>query len=153
MGKYYGYDIIDALIARLEDKTYGINAYIKIISATRGEVCQPVKDILTGGGNKQFPECYIKLEDSIFIEKELSNNIELETEIYPARVTTMIKSNDPKLDKWSEIHIEALQKSLHGYSTANITMILCTGSIRMPMYDQQNNTANESGVTISIRIN
>jgi len=155
MSRFYGYDILDAIKDRLEDETYGINAYIESISCDRGEVAQLVTGIYTGIGDKQDPECFIDLQDSETNIEELIGGSQLEyvTEIYPADIWTTLKSNDDNLEKWSEIHIEALEKCLHGYKTADITWVYCTGTIRASGVDRNNLTAKISGVKIEIRIN
>ena len=156
MSRFYGYDILDAIKDRLEDTTNGLNANITTISCDRGEPAQLVTGIFTGPGEKQFPECYIDLEDSETDNTEelaAGSNIELLTEVYPAVVWTTLKSNDAKLEQWAEIHIEALEKCLHGYKTADITWVEVTGTMRASGIDRQNLTFKLSGVRINIRIN
>jgi hypothetical protein len=154
MSRFFGIDIIDAIKDRLNDSTYGVNQQIASINTSRDEAAPLVKNITEGKAQKQFPETYIDLMDSETTETTLSSSIDNLSEAYPAEIATVLKDNNENLKRWGEIHIEALQKCLHGYSTANITVVKVTGGIREALYDRENNpTMILCGVNIVVEIN
>jgi hypothetical protein len=154
MSRYFGIDIIDALKDRLNDFTYGVNQQIATINNTRDEAAPAVKNITEKKATFQFPETYIDLMDSETTETTLSSHIDYLSEVYPAEIATVLKDNNDNLKRWGEIHIEALQKCLHGYSTAEITVIKVTGTMREDIYDRENNNnLFLCGVKIEVEIN
>lgn len=149
MDRIYGYDVLTALKNLL---SANLNTQIGLIKAARGDAgVLNINKITTGYSERQYPECLISLQDSTPKNDDLNFDIDNTPEVFPVEVVVIFRDNTQNPYLRQEIYIEALQKTLQGYSSEQITWILLTGSIRAKAYTESKETLIVGGVSIDIK--
>jgi hypothetical protein len=149
MTRYYSRDVLTFLVTYL---TTNLNSTIQAINTTRTDTTPDVISFIYANSQNQFPECFVSIDDSEVEVIELGKSFDGSNETYNCSVIIGIKSNDTNLNLWVENYIEAIFKTLHGYSDNNISWIACKSSIRDEINIKEMQTFKVCGWKIEVRI-
>ena len=155
MSTIWAQDIELAIITRLKDNTYGIQAQLDIIDAARSQSTPSISDsAISDERQDENPEVIVDYENSQ-IDLYFGNSIEDYIRKNPTiSVMAILNTADrTNIKKYMSNYIEAITKSLTGYSMGNITAIIPKEDVIDDLYRDQNDTAKFAGVRFELLIN
>lgn len=113
---WYGRDIKDKIIARLNDANYGLEALISTINSERGESTSAPFNIGGEADIGQYPIVFVDLGDST-VTNVIGSNSNSITENFNLEITAVLLDNNiEKLKYDCENYIEAIIRCLQGYN-------------------------------------
>ena len=155
MSQIWPQDIESSVLTRLKDNTYGIQAYLTIIDAARSQSTPTIADdCISDERQDENPEVIIDYESSD-IEFYFGTDIEEQIRKNPSLTVTVIlnTSDRTNIKKFMSNYIEAITKSLTGFSTGNITSIIPKNDIIDDLYRDETDTTKIVGVRFELLIN
>lgn len=149
--RYFAIDIRDALITLLQNS---FNTTITTINSERTHTTPPALSIGYDWGQNQYQLLRVEVKDSEVQYNEAALNLNLQhlPEVYNVNVAGFIKSNDSNMRNWVEDWIEAIIRTLHNYSSPEISWCAYTGSNRTELYNERNETAKIIEVNFEVRV-
>lgn len=150
--RFFGHDVKVALKTKLDAD---FNTMIDTIRTERADSTIPyVNNFTFTELTYNYPEGTIVFHDKTELQKEiLSDNILIEPELYPVRITITIMTNINLVDYYMDYYIEALERVLHGANISGFTWIRAENTEQNYFIDESTQTYRSGYVDFEVRIN
>lgn len=155
MSQIWPQDIESATIARLQDATYGVQAQLDIIDAARSQDTPEILDSsISDERQDENPEVIVDYEDSD-IDLYFGSSLEDQIRKNPSVVITAVLNTADRtnIKKYMSNYIEAITKSLTGYSVGNISAFIPKKDMIGDLYREERDTTKFAGVRFELLIN
>lgn len=155
MSEIFAQDIELAILTRLKDNTYGLQAQLDIINTTRSQSTPEVLDAnISTERRDENPEVIIDYESSAIDNYFGDTDMSALRKTCTLTVTAFLSSADlTNIKKYVSNYIEAITKSLHKFSTGNITACLAKEDIIADLYKDEYETTKFGGIKFDVLIN
>ena len=155
MAEIFPQDIELAVITRLKDATYGIQAQLDIIDLARTQSTPEISDAsISDERQDENPEVIIDYEssniNSFFGDDDLSNLRKTGNILVSVFLNSADRDN---IKKYISNYIEAITKCLHGYSTGNLTALYADEDMITDLYKDERESTKYGGVRFEMLIN
>lgn len=155
--RFLGLDIRNKIVTLLTDVSTGFNAMIGTINTERTHVAPTALKIETTWGQNQYPFLLVEMQNSTVQYDDpaapMTTLYKNTPETYDVTVAGFLKAFDDRVVDWVEDWIEGVIRVIHGYNSANISWILCTGTERTDIYTEEHGNMKVFSVNFEIRIN
>jgi len=152
MSRLYDHDIKTSLKTKLDAE---FNTMLATIRTERSDTTIPdANNITISTLTYNYPEITIDIDGESEIPDELlSDDIDLEPEIFPVRINAIIMTLSNSISSYADYYNEAFKRVLHGCSITGFTWCRVKKTRQQELIDENMQTYRSCGVDLEVRIN
>lgn len=154
-GRFFARDVKEAIIGVLGGSSSGFNTMLSTIDTERSDTTPTATSIIDHWGRNQYPFLMVDIDGAEvnYEDADISLNIANLPMDYTVLIGGYLKYADDNIHNWCENWIEAIERVLHNYNTANISWVTLKGEERAELYKDNNEIIKTFVVEFEARVN